>query len=216
MRCQKTYPAQTGDWHGLAGYQRSRGGRRRSLLMAVRTSLAIHEEAPCIWQKANWMARNGLQQNLQGFFRKSREQPARNWHAFLVTDGPCSERDSSVSRRSQPDTGRTADWFRGRGAPLDSLQKQDEVLSVPYAWFRRLITTLRRPFRALTACHGHHNEFEPGLEQPLFAQINSASLLGGATSSGAAKRVVPDFGPYRQRIRPPQGAALAVCHCPCG
>jgi len=95
--------------------------------------------------------------------------PVRNWHAFLVTDGPCSERDSSVSRRSQPGTGRTADWFPGLGAPLDSLQKQDEVPSVPNAWFHRLITTLRRLFRALMACHGHHDEFEPGLEQTLFA-----------------------------------------------
>ena len=137
------------------------------------------------------MARNGPQQNSQGFFRKSREQPARNWHAFLVTDGPCSERDSSVSRRSQPDTGRTADWFRGRGAPLDSLQKQDAVLSVPYAWFRRLITTIHRPFRALTACHEHHDEFAPGLEETLFAQINSASLLGSTNSSGGCQAGCP-------------------------
>lgn len=133
--------------------------------MAFELQLAIHEEAPCIWQKAYWMARNGPQQNLRGYFRKSREQPVRNWHAFLVTDRPCSERDSSVSRRSQPGTGRTADWFPGRGAPLDSLQKQDEVLSVPHAWLHRLITTLRRLFRALMAGHGHHDEFEPGLEQ---------------------------------------------------
>lgn len=40
-----------------------------------------------------------------------------NWFACPVPDGLCSVRDRKVSRRLLPGTGRTVDWFRGRGAP---------------------------------------------------------------------------------------------------